>query len=69
VGDWQRPVQVGDLDEVGRDEASSWHLLEGFEDARVMYALGDDCLDEILLSPHTIIMHRPGDLRKIATQL
>jgi hypothetical protein len=42
VRDWQRLVQVGSLDEVGRDEASSWHLVQGLKKAGVVHAFGDD---------------------------
>ena len=61
VGDRQRPVHIGHLDEVGRDELSSWHLAQGLKEARLVHTLGDNRLDEIFLAPHGIIMHRLKD--------
>ncbi len=56
MGDLQRPVQVGRLSEVGRDELRSRYPAQGLKEARIVHAMGDDRPDEIFLVPHSIIM-------------
>jgi hypothetical protein len=57
VGDREWLVQVCPFGEVGRDELASWHPAHSPKKARIIHTLGDDRLNEILVSAHGVIMH------------